>query len=578
VIFGLKILRERARRYNGQLSAQINYCGRNGWQPGSVHYAPSALPAPGEIELAAMEKRQPQEVIEMTPAKIHEMVILYAEAALRLKRAGFRIIQVHCAHNNLIGQFFSPISNFRTDQYGRRSLEDSTRFAREVLEAIRDKVGNEMVIDIRFGSENIIPGALELEEAVEISRLLEPYVDIFTISKAFHHPPSYADYRCAGNYLTEQIPLIEHTMAFREVLKDAKIVFTTNVVDLNNAEYILKEGIADFVGMFRPFLADPDIVNKYSRGRADEVNPCIRCEYHFSSGLMPITCAVNPFCGRELEYPQDIVPKVQAPKKVMVIGAGPAGLQAAWTATQRGHDVTLVEKTSELGGNLVKAAALPLKDEFKKFVNYLLPRVENCGARILLNTEGDVKLVESEKPDVLILAVGTDDFVPPIPGVDKPHVHFSWQADEGSTTVDKKVAIIGAGLVGMESALQLSRDKHEVTVIEMLPQAACLAASMMGMFVSKYNEEAGTLVLYEHCVEEILDEKVIVRNLISGETQEIAANTVLLAAGVRPRRDVVDKLRHAIAEGDIYQIGDLTDGAGTIGHAINSGFEIAVSI
>ncbi len=579
VIFGLHNLQNRITALNSILSAQLNYCGRIGWYPGSVHYAPSALPSPGALEHAEMTGIPPQEVFAMTPAKIQEVIGMYANAALRLKRAGFKMLQVHCAHNNLIGQFFSPISNFRTDQYGNRTLEDRARFGIEVLKAIRAKVGEGMVIDVRFSGEDVMPGGLQQDEAVAIGKLIEPYVDIFTISCAFHEHPSYIADKTTLSYLLPQLTLEEYTKPFKKALTDSKIVFTTNVVNLDNAEYILEEGIADFVGMFRPFLADPDIVKKYARGDVEDVNQCIRCEYHWSfMDFQPITCAVNPTCGREVEFPGGKVGKTDDPKKVMVVGSGPAGLQATLTATERGHEVVLYEMEDHLGGNLIKAADVPFKHEFKKYVNWIIPRVEKSGAKIVKGTKVDAAVVEQEKPDVLIMAMGAEDIVPQVPGINKPHVHFAWESDNGSVEVGDKIVIIGAGLVGSETALHLAREGKDVSLVEMCCEEDLTARNgIFGVPLKAYNAEAGTKRYYDNSLIEVTDTAVVIKNCKTGKIEQLEADTVLLAVGLKARKADVEALRHSIPEGDIYQVGDLV-GGGTIGHATNSAFMVAAHL
>lgn len=579
-IFGLSTLRQRVRRYGTVLSAQVNYCGRNSWWPGSVQYAPSPITAPGSLERADLMGVRPEPVYEMSKEKIYQVIDWYADAAERLQRAGFKMLMLHYAHNNLPGQFFSPISNFRDDEYGPMTLETRTRFGREVLEAVRRRVGNDMIIDLRFSGEDVMPGGLQQDEAIEIAKILEPMVDIFTISCAFHNAPSYIGAQTTLSYYSPQLTLKEYTKPFRAALKDSKLVLTTSVVDLDNAEEVLEEGIADFVGMMSPFLADPDIVKKYARNKPEEVRPCIRCQYHwsFAADCKPVPCAVNPLCGHAYEFPGDELPAAKDPKKVLVVGAGPAGMQAALTASERGHAVTLVEKEDHLGGNLVKAANVAVKSEFKKYLTWLLPRVESS-VDVVLNTEVDADYVARLDPDVLILAVGSEDVVPPLAGIDASNVHFAWQADSGSVDVGENVVVIGAGLVGIETASQLAHEGKNVTVVEMLSEAAVAPQrGMLGAPAVAYANEAGVTTLYETCVDKIEGNTVVAHSAQTGDVVELPADTVLLAAGVKPRRNTVTALRHSIAEGDVYLVGDLVEGGGTIGHATNTAFDVAVVI
>lgn len=579
-IFGLSTLNKRVQRHGTVLSAQINYCGRNSWWPGSVQYAPSPVTAPGSLERADMMGVHPEPVYEMSKEKIYEIINLYAAAAGRLQTAGFNTLMLHFAHNNLPGQFFSPLSNFRDDEYGSMSMQTRTRFAREVLQAVRKRVGNDMVIDLRFSGEDVMPGGLQQDEAVEIAKIIEPWVDIFTISCAFHNAPSSIAAATTLSYYSPQVTLKEYTKPFRQALKDSKLVLTTSVVNLDNAEEVLQEGIADFVGMMSPFLADPDIVKKYSRNKVEEVNQCIRCEYHWSfvADWKPVPCAVNPLCGHAHEFPNDKLPEANPAKKVLVVGSGPAGMQAALTASKRGHDVTIVEMDDHLGGNLIKAADVKLKSEFKKYVNWIIPRVEKC-ATVVLNTKVDAAYVEKMAPEVLIIAAGAADIVPSIPGVDKSHVHLAWQADNGSVPVGNEVVIIGAGLVGTETAIQLAEEGKRVTIVEILPEEpALMGKGILGPPAVARAQAAGVVTLYETCANAIEGGKVSVKDLASGQTRELAADTVLLAAGICPRQEVVEELRHTIAECDVYVVGDLRAGRGTIGNATNTAFEVAVYI
>lgn len=580
-IVSLGVMRRRIERYGTQLSAQINYCGRNAWwkNPEARQFAPSPLTAPGSLERADMMGVHPEPVHELTKEKIYELVEKFADAAERLKTAGFKIIMLHFAHNNLVGQFFSPLSNLRNDEYGPMTLDTRTRFAREILLTIRKRVGEDMIIDLRFSGEDVMPGGLQQGEAVEIAQILEPWVDIFTISCAFHNKPTTIGAETTLSYYSPQLTLVEYTKPFRAALKNSKLVLTTAVVDLDNAERILEEDMADFVGMAGPFLADPDIVKKYSHNNAKDVRPCIRCEAHwnFVSEWRPVFCAVNPLCGHSYEFPEDKLPPANPPKKVLVVGSGPAGLQASLTAAERGHEVTLVEKEGHLGGNLVKAAHIKVKGEFNKYIDWLLPRVKNA-ATVVLNTEVDAAYVKNFAPDVLILAAGTTDVVPPILGVDREQVHFAWQADEGSIPVGEDVVVIGAGLVGIESALQLAEEGKKVTVVERQAENAVVAArGAVGFPAAKRAFDAGVLTLYETSVESIEADSVIIKDK-QGRLTTLGAGTVLLAAGVRPLIEVTAELRHTIAESEVYIVGDLRGDGGSIGHATNTAFDVAVVI
>jgi pyruvate/2-oxoglutarate dehydrogenase complex dihydrolipoamide dehydrogenase (E3) component len=263
----------------------------------------------------------------------------------------------------------------------------------------------------------------------------------------------------------------------------------------------------------------------------------------------------------------------------MVVGGGLAGLQAAWTGTEMGHDVTVFEKTDTLGGNFNYVGLHPFKQDAKNFYNYFMPKATTCGAKIVLNTEVTPELVTAEKPDAIIVAAGAEHVRPEIAGVDLPHVHFAYIADQGKAAVGDNVVIIGAGVVGLESALQLAREGKTVTVVDYQANSEIRDISAKAELPMLLSREQGTKIIYSTIVEEIQRDKVICRDRLSCKTFELPCDTVLLAAGLRPRREVYDALFHhdAISECDIFMVGDVKSPR-QIGHAINEAFDIITHI
>ena len=236
------------------------------------------------------------------------------------------------------------------------------------------------------------------------------------------------------------------------------------------------------VAMCRPLLADPEMPRKYALGREEDHRPCLRCQYCGFRLMIPavINCAVNPYLGNETEFPEGKVKKAEVKKRVAVVGGGPAGIQAMLTLCERGHDVTLYEKSDRLGGHVVPASALPFKQDVKDYLDYLVRQANKAPARILLNTEATKELLDAEGYEALIIAVGSKPIVPRLPGIDKPHVHWAPDADTGEVKPGDKTVIVGAGSVGIECAIGLKRAGKDVTVVEMAPDMANLRASAGG--------------------------------------------------------------------------------------------------
>ncbi|MBR6259560.1 MAG: FAD-dependent oxidoreductase [Oscillospiraceae bacterium] len=423
---------------------------------------------PSEMPVSiGFQTKNPVQVMsrEMTEDFMEELADAYAEAAKRVKLAGFDMVMLHAAHGWLIGQFFSPHTNHRTDKYGG-SAENRARFAVMVLKRIREAVGPRFPIEIRMnGRDGLSPGenGLEIPDAVEIAKILEPFVDSFHISSCMHMYPPQQDIMQSPIF-TEHGHLV-HLAA--EIKKNVKKPVCTvgGLSDLAMMEEIIASGKADMVALGRQMLADPDIAVKGETGREAEVRRCLRCATCQSGRFTRGTarCALNPEIGREWQI--ELMPKkADEPKRIFIAGGGPAGMEAAIIAARRGHDVTLYEKTDKLGGALNFAESIDFKADLYHVIASMEAEMRALNVKVLLNTPLTPEIAKSEKPDAIIAAVGAEAIKPPFPGIDLPKVKMAAQADAGDVAGDN-IAVIGGGLVGVEAALYLAKTGKNVTII-----------------------------------------------------------------------------------------------------------------
>jgi NADPH-dependent 2,4-dienoyl-CoA reductase/sulfur reductase-like enzyme len=292
-----------------------------------------------------------------------------------------------------------------------------------------------------------------------------------------------------------------------------------------------------------------------------------------------INCAVNPYLGNETEFPEGKVKKAEVKKKVAVVGGGPAGIQALLTLCDRGHDVTLYEMSDHLGGHVVAGAALPFKRDVKDYLDYLVLQAKKAPARILMNTAATKDVLDAEGYEALIVAVGSKPIVPAVPGIDKAHVHWAPDADTGAVEVGAKTVVVGAGSVGVESAIGLKQAGKDVTVIEMAPDLGSLRAGSgaVAMEYTRLLEELQIPVHLNCRLEEVTDTSVVCRDTNTSERIEFPADTVLLAVGVVARHDVADALRRSAPETEVFVVGDALE-VGSIAGAVMSGFKAAAYI
>lgn len=369
---------------------------------------------------------------EMTTGQIAEIVEAFGDAAWRCREGGLDGIDLHASSGYLIEQFLSPANNTRTDEYGG-SLENRMRFLMEILAVIRDRVGDDYCVGIRLPNEEYIPGGLTVDEVAEIARIVEPHVDYVSL-----HMGSY------WRFYKLLAPMDEPLA--NEMASNAPITATLTkptmvvgrIMTLDDAERIVADGAGDMVSMVRALIADPQLVNKSAAGDAHLVRPCIGSNIGCVGQLMStgvLSCVVNVAAAQEATVPTEPVGPAAVRKRVLVVGGGPAGLEAARTAALRGHEVHLHEATRRLGGQVTIAATAPHRNDIGAITEWLAAEVERLGVTIRLNSMVDPDTVDELDPDEVVIATGTaprrDGFqlstpVTPVPGHDLPHVFTSW--------------------------------------------------------------------------------------------------------------------------------------------------------
>jgi 2,4-dienoyl-CoA reductase-like NADH-dependent reductase (Old Yellow Enzyme family)/NADPH-dependent 2,4-dienoyl-CoA reductase/sulfur reductase-like enzyme len=580
-IIPLSWFAEMCEGFGAHASLEINHGGKDSdcGKTGRPAFAPSSYISDRERINAAAQKREPLYTIEMTKEKIKETVEKYAMGAYRAKRAGMKMCMIHGGHGNLISQFASSLYNFRTDEYGG-SLENRARFCIEVLDRTRQLVGEDFVIEFRISADEIHPGGMHFDETLKFIDLIKDKIDILHVSAGLH-----GDFKYFRNWWQNYTMDREYNVHYAADIKKAfpKLLVNTvgSIMSIDRAEYILSQGWADFVSMCRPLLADPEMPRKYAEGREEDHRPCLRCQYcgHRLMGRV-ITCAVNPFLGQEREFPLGRVQKAPVKKRVAVIGGGPAGVTALQVLCDRGHDVTLYEKGDRIGGTLLYAALPEFKRDMADYVKYLQRQAAKAPARVLLNTECTKEILDREKYDAVIIAIGADPVVPKLPGIDKPHVHWAPKADAHEVPCGDKVVIVGAGYVGIEAAIDLKKEGKDVTVIEMLDGFQSLSSSARGVFddIMEMVKKLEIPILLSTRLDEVKDDSVLCTDLKTGAQKTLPADTVLLAIGVKPRHKEADELRRSCPETSVFLVGDCNYVGNNIAHATMSAMRAAAYI
>jgi 2,4-dienoyl-CoA reductase-like NADH-dependent reductase (Old Yellow Enzyme family)/thioredoxin reductase len=531
--------------------------------------------AKASIELTYFDPSQQYSPNDLSPADIKYVIESYAKAAFRCLAAGMDMIMIHGAHGHLISQFLSPRKNRRNDAYGG-DFTGRARFATEVLEAIRSKVGDRLAIEYRISAEELVPGGLTVEEQLEFVKSIQDKIDLIHVSVGNLFEPGVSHLMIQPAYVPRGIN-VHYAARFKKELKIP--VTALGSIDIGMAEKIIAEGQADIVAMNRAFIADPDLVNKAKTGLNDTIRPCVRCNTCIARAhrfFLPVRCAVNPVAGREAEFVN--LPPPPQKKKVVVIGGGPAGMEAARTAAARGHRVILYEKDDRLGGNLILAAAAPFKGDMRQYLDWAIhATMATPGLTVKLSALATPAKIKAEKPDTLIIAPGAVPLIPRITGIDGKNVVLAGDVDLGKAKVGDSVVVAGAGLVGSEAALYLAQQEKKVTLIDMLSLEE-IDANYPFTDTATLRRLLGELdvaVITGVKLEAITPAGAEITDKNGLRTLKPCA-TVVLALGMQPRSGDVAKFEHLAP--DIYVIGDCRNQRGNLYGATSEGFFAAMEI
>jgi len=533
-------LTERVHAAGGRIAAQIYHAGRETSTAisGKRPEAPSPINDPTMNEIPK----------ELTIEEIEKIEDQFAACALRVKKAGFDAVEIHGAHGYLIGEFVSPFSNKRCDKYGG-TIYNRARFALEIVQKVRLAVGADFPILYRMSSVEYVPGGLGIEETKVLARLLEKAgVDAIHCSQGVYSavavtiPPSAVQ---VANYINNaaEIKKVVHI----------PVIAAGRINDPFLAESVIVSGKTDLVSMGRASIADPELPNKTKLGLYEDIIHCIGCVQGCSGEQKKgrgVRCLVNPMTGREDVF--KLLP-VEIPKKIYIAGGGVTGCEAALVLAQRGHKVTLFEKDYCLGGQW-RAASVPIgKGEFSSFVAWQSIQLEKMGVPIQLNTELTEQIIEEDQPDIVMVATGSKPLVPSIDGAERANVLFANDVLLGKAKVGKRVAVIGGGLIGAETADHLAiHGSQYVAIVELLPEIMKDGEPNPKALLLRRLTEKKVDIYTSAQVLRIDDRSLIVH--YQGKELILNVDTVVIAAGMKSYNPIQSGLKKY--QGEVIVLGD----------------------
>ncbi|HUJ69127.1 MAG TPA: FAD-dependent oxidoreductase [Syntrophorhabdales bacterium] len=515
------------------------------------------------------------EVTGMDEELIRSVLANFVTCAQYMKRAGFDGVMIHAGHGWLLNQFLSSRTNKRTDSYGG-SLEDRARFPLQVIRTVREAMGTDFIIEVRVSGDERVAEGMGVEEVARFCHMIEGFIDIVHVSVGLYRDPILS-----GQFSSVFEP---HGLnaGLSEAIKKVVSIPVAVVGGVNSpelAEQLIAEGKCDLVALGRQLTADPAFANKAASGNEGDIAPCIRCYKCFPGPLEGVIddlstlfgCTVNP----EAFYFDDSVlnSKPKGPRNVLVIGGGVAGMEAAIVAADRGHNVTLIERTPVLGGIINIADKDAYKGDLDVFKDLLVRRVKRRNIKVILATEATPDDVRSSGADAVVLAIGSIPVVPPIRGIE--HAMKALYVYEDLSRVGQKVVMVGGGLVGCEVGLHLAKNGRDVVVVEMLDEVARDSYRMHRVGLMAEMGKMLTVRCGLECV--AITPRGVTAVDKHGKEEFLPADTVVYSTGMRAKREETEKLRSAAPGVPVYEVGDCVSAA-KVYDAIRQAFVAAMSI
>jgi 2,4-dienoyl-CoA reductase-like NADH-dependent reductase (Old Yellow Enzyme family)/thioredoxin reductase len=566
-VLGVDILNDATMRFMGNLADRIKRHGavpsmelQHGGLAANARLGPSDVPVDGTTKPCyAMTEEQIQETIQM-----------FADAAWRAKYYGYGMVTVHGGHGWLLGQFFSPATNKRTDRWGG-SVENRARLAVAVCDAIHEKCGHDFPIEIRISVTEFEDG-YDVPEGIEYAKQLDGHADIIHCSVGLHGNTKRGNsLRWAPSMYEPDGTFVKYAAAVKKHIKKSYVSTIGAHSDPNQMEEILESGQADIINMARALGCDPDLPNKARAGRDGDIRKCIRC-YGCSDALFPcfrIFCVLNPEMGRENEFARFAPPPIK--QRVLVVGGGMGGMEAAISCARLGHTVLLCEKTSKLGGIITCEEGVPFKKHLSEYIELQKNTLQKLGVEVRLNCAVTPEFIEKLAPDAVIASIGAEPFIPPIEGVEGKNVLTVEKAMENPSLLGRRVVIIGAGPSGAELAVYLNMLGKEAELVELGPKMT--GPGVQTMVTRLELQDRGITPRYNTKAVKITADGL---HCTAPEGDVfLPADSIVLAVGVTPLTDEVFAL--GAVSPVFHMLGDCVGGK-SIKHATEAAHTVAAMI